>query len=50
MGGHHGVMHVSCSAHDGMHALGGEHTIQQLADPETLAPVAARRTAPPGSG
>lgn len=40
LGGAHGIMNVSCSAHDGMHVLGGEHSIQQLVDPETSAPVA----------
>jgi phenylacetate-CoA ligase len=39
LGGAHGIINVSCSAHDGMHVLGGEYSIQQLVDPETSAPV-----------
>lgn len=39
LGGSHGVMNVSCAAHDGMHVLGIEHSIQQLIDPESGAPV-----------
>jgi len=35
LGGVHGVMNVSCSAHAGMHMLGYENCIQQLIDPDT---------------
>jgi phenylacetate-CoA ligase len=41
LGGTHGILNASCSAHDGMHVLGGEHAIQQLVDPDTAAPVPA---------
>jgi phenylacetate-CoA ligase len=39
LGGTHGLMNVSCEAHDGMHLLGGDHCLQQLIDPETGRPV-----------
>lgn len=42
IGGCHGVMNVSCSAHNGMHVLGGQHTLQQLIDAETGKPVEIR--------
>jgi phenylacetate-CoA ligase len=42
LGGAHGIMNVSCSASAGMHMLGGEHSLQQLIDPETGAPVEVR--------
>jgi phenylacetate-CoA ligase len=39
LGGVHGIVNASCSAHDGMHVLGGAHSVQQLMDPETGKPV-----------
>ncbi|HEY4095502.1 MAG TPA: hypothetical protein VGM33_08335 [Baekduia sp.] len=39
LGGVHGVMNASCSAHAGMHLLGEDHSIQQLIDPDTGQPV-----------
>jgi phenylacetate-CoA ligase len=39
LGGVHGVMNVSCSAHAGMHMLGQDHSIQQLVDAETFEPL-----------
>jgi phenylacetate-CoA ligase len=39
LGGVHGVMNVSCSAHSGMHMLGQHNVIQQLIDPDTGSPV-----------
>jgi phenylacetate-CoA ligase len=35
MGGGKGVMSVSCRANSGLHALGQEHWIQQIVDPDT---------------
>jgi phenylacetate-CoA ligase len=35
LGGVHGVVNVSCSAHAGMHMLSEDHAIQQLVDPDT---------------
>lgn len=45
LGGAHGIMNVSCEAGAGMHLLGGEHSIQQLIEPGTGAPVAWREGA-----
>jgi phenylacetate-CoA ligase len=42
IGGCHGIMNASCDAHQGMHVLGGDHTIQQLIDPDTGEPVEIR--------
>lgn len=39
LGGVHGVMNVSCEAHAGMHMLGQEHSVQQLVDPDSGAPI-----------
>jgi phenylacetate-CoA ligase len=39
LGGVHGIVNASCTAYDGMHVLGGDHSVQQLMDPETGAPV-----------
>jgi phenylacetate-CoA ligase len=39
MGGGKGIMSVSCAANAGMHALGQEHWVQQLIDPDTRAPL-----------
>jgi phenylacetate-CoA ligase len=35
LGGVHGVMNVSCSAHSGMHMLGQDWCLQQLIDPQS---------------
>lgn len=42
LGGVHGVVNVSCSAHGGMHMLCEDHVIQQLVDPDTGADVPLR--------
>ncbi len=42
LGGAHGIMNVSCSAHAGMHMLGDDYSLQQLIDPESGAPVELR--------
>jgi phenylacetate-CoA ligase len=39
MGGGKGTMSVSCTANAGLHQLGSEHSIQQIIDPETGAPI-----------
>lgn len=42
LGGAHGIMNASCSAHAGMHILGDDYSLQQLIDPESGAPVELR--------
>jgi phenylacetate-CoA ligase len=42
LGGAHGIMNVSCSANAGMHILGDQHSLQQLIEPESGAPVEIR--------
>jgi phenylacetate-CoA ligase len=39
MGGGKGIMCVSCRANQGMHALGTEHWIQQIVDPQSREPL-----------
>ena len=42
LGGAHGIMNVSCAANAGMHMLGEQHSLQQLIEPESGAPVEVR--------